>query len=56
MKKMYTGLRAWGLIKNRKNKDPELVNKNVVYLLKKRRRFKETGEGSLFTKGKKREI
>ena len=33
-----------------------LVNKSVVYLLKKRRRFKETGVESLFTKEKKSEI
>ena len=38
---MYTGLGAWGMTKNRKNEDPELVNKNVVYLLKKRRRKAE---------------
>ena len=53
---MYTARRTAEIEKKAKNEDPRLVNKNVVYLLKERRRFKETGVGSLFTKEKKSEI
>ncbi len=53
---MYTVDETAEIEKKAKNENLELVNKGVVYLLKKRRRFKETGVGSLFTKEKKSEI
>ena len=50
---MYTVDETAEIEKKAKNEDPELVNKSVVYLLRQRRRFKETGVEGLFTKEKK---